>query len=167
MVSIRPEAYRRLWWRVLEDLFARHLGPPHSLRRLRPSAECLAGSRDLEGIRRRRRWESLKSVQRSTKSHQLLRALKQLPPGMLERGTRYLERPAVAFDAALRRAPPRPTPMPAAEVLRRAFRAMQADSFLAGRPVAEQAAALTAASRPCTAPPPSAASDGGSDEWYS
>eukprot|EP00974_Lingulodinium_polyedra_P097073 9408836-Lingulodinium_polyedra.AAC.1 len=51
----------------------------------------------------------------------LLRALAALPEAMRARGLRYLQRPAAAWGAALRRAPPESAQHPLALALGRAL----------------------------------------------
>ena len=57
LIDLSSAAFRRLWWRALDDLGLLYMGPPHSLRHSRPSADALAGL-DLEQICRRGRWAS-------------------------------------------------------------------------------------------------------------
>jgi hypothetical protein len=54
--------------------------PLHSLRHSKPSADAATGRRSLEEIRRRGRWNQLKSVQRYSRSHALIMDLSDLPP---------------------------------------------------------------------------------------
>ena len=133
LIGLKPEAYRRIWWKVLDDINARSLGPPHSLRHSRPAAQCRDRSRTLEEIRRRGRWISLKSVQRYTKDHLLLKALAALPPGLRDRGDRYLQQPAAAFGAAWRRMEPAAQQQPAAVALQKACKLFGSASYDAGR----------------------------------
>ena len=72
MVPITQIEFRKGWWQVLAHLNLAHMGPPHSLRHSRPSHEMLNDTMTLENLRRRGRWQSLKSVQRYTKSHVLI-----------------------------------------------------------------------------------------------
>lgn len=131
VVPLSPDTYRKIWKRVLGALGV-ELGPPHSLRHSRPSAECLYGTRSLEGVRRRGRWASLKSVQRYTKSHLLLRAQAGLPGELAVRGAAILDNPAKHFAAALRRSPTEGHGNPWEAALRRIC-ATSRMSYAAGR----------------------------------
>ena len=71
LVPIDQIAFRRAWQRAWAAL-GLDMGPPHSLRHSGPARAVLEGTMDLESIRRRGRWQSLKSVQRYTKTQLLL-----------------------------------------------------------------------------------------------
>ena len=58
---------------------------PHSARHCGPSEDAYAGRRDLEAIRHRGRWASVRSVQRYMKFGQLLRQLAKLSEDQLRR----------------------------------------------------------------------------------
>ena len=149
IVPLTPEAYRRLWNATIMAVNLPDVGPPHSLRHSRPSSEVLSGARELEGIRRRGRWLSLKSVQRYTKGHILVKSFADMPPAARLRGTRYALRPASALGAALRRAPPGPRDKLHRRSLETALERLGARSFWDGRSLAERDLVLRFSSEDC------------------
>jgi hypothetical protein len=101
-IDLSSATFRRLWWRALGGLGLLHMGPPHSLRHSRPSADALAGL-DLEQIRRKGRWASPKSVQRYTKGHLLVKQTGRMGEALLRRAEAYLQDPSQALEGALAR----------------------------------------------------------------
>jgi hypothetical protein len=102
LINLTSAEFRKLWWRALDDLGLTFLGPPHSLRHSRPSADASAGL-DFETIRRRGRWASLKSVQRYTKGHLLIKQAARMGEALLRRAEAYLQDPTQALEGALSR----------------------------------------------------------------
>ena len=72
LIPISQVLFRKGWWTIISCLKMEWLGPPHGLRHARPSHLVWRGT-DLETVRRRGRWLSLKSVQRYTKVHELMK----------------------------------------------------------------------------------------------
>ena len=101
-VTLTSHEFRKIWWRTLDDLGLTYFGPPHSLRHSRPSADASAGL-DLESIRRRGRWASLKSVQRYTKGHLLIKQTARMGQALHRRAEAYLQDPGKALAGALSR----------------------------------------------------------------
>ena len=64
-----PTQHHEVWWAAVGALGLRDIRPPHSLRRTTPSHDVIVGVQQLEEVRRRGRWISLKSVQRYTGCH--------------------------------------------------------------------------------------------------
>ena len=85
-----PAYLRGHWARILEKIgFGRV--PLHSLRHSKPSREALFKTRSLEDIRRRGRWNQLKSMQRYSKVHTLTAVAADTPDGLMRDG-RVLEK---------------------------------------------------------------------------
>ena len=103
LIPLEPVQYRKIWWRTLKELDLEFLGPPHGLRHSRPSEQVAASSCDLEQIRRRGRWVSLKSVQRYTKSHELVRRAGLLHEHVRHVGQQVSSNPRQAFHVAVSR----------------------------------------------------------------
>ena len=102
LVTPTSHEFREIWWRTLDDLGLTYLGPPHNLRHSRPSADASAGL-DLESIRRRDKWASLKSVQRYTKGHLLIKQTTCMGQALHRRAEAYLQDPGKALAGALSR----------------------------------------------------------------
>ena len=80
-----PAYLRGHWARVLEKIgFGRV--PLHSLRHSKPSREALRKTRSLEDIRRRGRWNQMKSMQRYSKVHTLTAVEAETPAGLMRDG---------------------------------------------------------------------------------
>ena len=80
--------FRRWWHEACQQTGVGHT-PPHSLRHSGPAEAVLLKTKSLEEIRRRGRWQSLKSVQRYTKSHVLLARLGLLSQKQRAEGTAF------------------------------------------------------------------------------
>ena len=89
LVPLTQIQFRRHWWEGLMAIGLQQMGPPHSLRHSRPSHDVMTGQMTLEAARRRGRWQSLKSVQRYTKSHALIQKQAALDATQLEQGQHF------------------------------------------------------------------------------
>ena len=72
LFATTPEMFRRAWWRTLERHCLEFMGPPHIIRHTGPSHDVGGMIRTLEQARRRGRWSQIKSVERYTKSQDLV-----------------------------------------------------------------------------------------------
>ena len=107
MFPLEVSRYRRLWWQAVEALRLDGVGPPHSLRHSKPSADAMSGCRTLEEIRRRGRWASVKSVQRYSKTHSLVAARAKIPEEIMKRGRAFLDHPERELCKAIQASPVR------------------------------------------------------------
>ena len=71
--------------------------PLHTLRHSKPSEEVLLRTRSVEDVRRRGRWNQLKSVQRYSKPHVLTAVMAEIPPALQAKAAVALQE----FHAAL------------------------------------------------------------------
>jgi len=129
IVLLTATLFRKFWWQVLELKGIEFLGPPHGLRHSRPSGEVYASTRSLEGIRRRGRWISLKSVQRHTKVHTLVARLASLPPDVAAQGARFFKSPKAEIRAAILKCPASSARAPARQALEKALRLLPRGSY--------------------------------------
>ena len=88
LVPFSQVQFRKAWrqgWNAIQLDF----GPAHSLRHSGPAHSVLMKTRSLEEIRRRGRWQSLKSVQRYTKAHLILEKRAKMSDEQRQIGTKF------------------------------------------------------------------------------
>ncbi|CAK0828932.1 unnamed protein product [Prorocentrum cordatum] len=99
--SCSVDAYRWALRRACDDVGVERF-PPHAARHSGPSHDAATDYRTAWAIQRRGRWASEKSVLRYMKTHALVAARAALPPDILERGSRLIQkkscRPAKARE---------------------------------------------------------------------
>jgi hypothetical protein len=89
LFCFRQHAFRLLWHKALHKLGIEPL-PPHTLRHSRPAHLIWTGEASLEEVRRRGRWRQLKSVQRYTKTGQLLMFESMMPKEVDQAGRAFV-----------------------------------------------------------------------------
>lgn len=102
---------RKIWAQTQETLQLDRVHPLHSLRHTKPSADARSKRRTLEEIRRRGRWNQLKSVQRYSRGHAVTMHLAALPgPARLSAEAAVAQYPR-CLAVALRNGPAAKTPL--------------------------------------------------------
>ena len=82
--EITADALRKAWRQAKKDAQLEWVGPLHGLRHAGASRDIEEGTRTLEQVRRRGRWQLLSSVQRYTKTHVLAQQRSLLTQAQLQ-----------------------------------------------------------------------------------
>jgi hypothetical protein len=97
---------RKMWNDTLQrDLKATGVGPLHTVRHSKPSRDVMMKVRTLEEVRRRGRWNQVKSVQRYSRTQALVAHLADLPADLRTRVSRAEDRWETLLASAVRRGP--------------------------------------------------------------
>lgn len=93
--------FRRLFREAAEARGLGFVGPPHNQRDSRPARDAFLNKRSLEQIRRRGRWALVKSVERYSKEHWLIRHRALVPADVMEEGKVFVSSPERVWGAAI------------------------------------------------------------------